>query len=419
MITLREARRQVIGACPTLGARSLTPVAALGCVLSEPAIAVDAVPAFVNSAMDGYAVRAVDTAGAPVSLRVVGAVMAGGNPDTRLQPGEALRVMTGAPLPDGADAVCMLELTEHASAREGELVTITEPLNPGDFVRRPGEDVAAGEVALASGTAIGPAQLGVLVSVGVEEVRVTPKPVVGVLATGDELSSDPGPLRPGSIHDSNRPALLARLSADGFAPVDFGIAADDLASIASAIDEAAISCDAVITVGGVSIGDRDHIAAALEKLGAGSSTTMQVAIKPAKPFAFGILPGAATPVFGLPGNPVSALVSYELLVRPALRKMAGHRQLDRPAFSATAPEGLPRQPDGKIHFVRVAVTASGGGLEARRLKGQGSHQLRTLAEANGLAVVADGVGIEPGASVSVLILDGDRLDESGADWWLP
>lgn len=419
MMNLSDARAHVLEACALGASRPATIESSLGTVLAADALAADPVPPFANSAMDGYAVRSEDTREAPVTLTVVGSVTAGDVFEGELGENEALRLMTGAPVPAGADAVCMLELTEHGGGRGGTVV-ITVPVAPGQSVRRAGDDVGAGEIVFARGTRIGPAHLGVLVSAGVSRVDVIPPPRVGVLATGDELTDSPGPLPPGTIRDSNRPALLARLAVDGFTAVDIGTARDDLGSIVTAIDEGAAKCDAIVTIGGVSVGDRDFLATALQKLGAIEMTSMQIAIKPAKPFAFGVLPEERRPVFGLPGNPVSALVSYELLVRPALRKMAGRRPLDRPVMSAVAREALRRELDGKTHFVRVrAELNSEGRLEVCPLAGQGSHQLRSLADSNALAVLPDGDGVAEGSNVTVLLLDDDELLTASEAEWIP
>jgi molybdopterin molybdotransferase len=390
---------------------------ALGCVLTEDAVAVDPVPPFANSAMDGFAVRSCDTTAPPARLRVVGTTYAGDEQPELLSPGTAQRVMTGAPIPPGADAVCMVELTREIDPGE---VEIDIELHAGENIRDAGADVSSGDVCVSGGTELSPAHIGVLVSAGVGAVTVIPRPRVGVLSTGDELLAAGEPLAPGMIRDSNRPALLAQLGSDSFTPVDLGSALDETATIARAIELGARRCNAVITVGGVSVGEHDYLADALNKLGASPMASMQVAIRPAKPFAFGVLAEAAIPVFGLPGNPVSALVSYELMVRPALRAMAGHDAIDRPLVPAIAPDGLVRTSDGKTHLVRVQIRRRGdGNFEARPTAGQGSHQLRGLADADGLAVVRDGDGVPPGGPVLVLVLRADALAPKDDLTWMP
>jgi molybdenum cofactor synthesis domain-containing protein len=243
----------------------------------------------------------------------------------------------------------------------------------------------------------------VLASLGVTVVTVVPRVSVGVLSTGDELVEGSGPLRPGQLRDSNRHALLPMLAEAGCEPVDLGLVRDDRAAITDAIERAVESCDALLTSGGVSMGDFDEVKAVLSER-ADDMRWMQIAIRPAKPFAFGTLGG--TPVFGLPGNPVSSIISFELLARPALRKMMGHAddELDRPRLRAVAGDDLRRHPDGKTHFARVIVDVAGGRLSARSAGGQGSHQLAAMAAANALAVLPDGDGVRAGDEVEVIPL---------------
>jgi molybdenum cofactor synthesis domain-containing protein len=251
--------------------------------------------------------------------------------------------------------------------------------------------------------------VGVLASLGITEVLVHPRPRVGVLSTGDEVASEASVLKQGRIRDANRPALLAQLESDGFRPVDLGVVGDDEAALTDLLAKACTTCDAVVTSGGVSVGDRDLVSGVLEHL-CSNAQTLRVAIKPAKPFAFGVVDGEGVPIFGLPGNPVSALVSYELFVRPALRLMAGHRSLDRPRLAAVATTDLRREKDGKLHLLRVVAQLSDdGSILVRPSGGQGSHMLRAMAEANALALVPDGEGVEAGGTVDVLLLDPNEV----------
>ena len=418
MIPLDEAQRFVLGQLAPLPPRPLPIAAALGCVVSEDVAATEPVPPFANSSMDGYAVRAQDTADAPVSLQAIGSVMAGHVFDGTVGPGQAVRIMTGAPLPSGADAVCMIEETEtetetNAGADADGRVTVLRRLQPGDFVRLPGRDVAVGDVVAPAGTVLTPAYLGVLTGQGLTQVPVHPHPRVGVLSTGDELFTGPGPLPPGRIRDANRATLLALCAREGWDCVDLGIAGDDEAALVEALTRGATTCDAVLTSGGVSVGDLDLVRVVLEKLSAGSMRWMQVAIRPAKPFAFGILAGSALPVFGLPGNPVSAMVSFELFVRPALRILGGHRSLHRPVVPAVAQHDLHRHSDGKLHLLRALVTLEPDGRWlVGTTGGQESHQLHAMAEANALLLLPDGDGVTSGGQVDVVLLDPGRL---GAD----
>ena len=416
MIPVAEARRFVLSACGTLGPTQVGVRDALGHVLAEIVRAAEAVPPFTNSAMDGYAVRAADTVRPPVRLRVAGSVMAGDEANTFISAGESVRIMTGAPLPPGADAVCMVERTRVEAG--GSIVVVEESVNRGTNVRNAGDDIAAGEEVFGPGTYLGPAHLGVLSSVGVESMLVHPRPTVGVLSTGDELVTTTGALAPGTIRDSNRPALLAQLEADGFGALDVGMAGDDEAVLVALLKDAASRCDAVVTSGGVSVGDRDMVKLVLEKLCGATMRSMQVAIKPAKPLAFGVLEASGTPVFGLPGNPVSALVSYELFARPALRSMAGCTVLDRARLAAVADVDLPRQRDGKLHLIRVVARAGTDGVVRVGMSGgQGSHMLSAMAQSNALALVPDGDGVSSGEHVEVLLLDADRLSASPEAPW--
>lgn len=398
MISVDEARAVILAACPILAPRALPLGDALGCVTAGIVVAGHDVPSFANSAMDGFAVRAADTAGAPVTLEVVGTAAAGSAPGVEVGPGQAVRIMTGAILPAGADAIVMVERTAPAGAAQ---VSIEVAAAAGDHVRHPGEDIRTGQTLFEPGTELGPGHLGVLASVGAATVDVVPKARVGVLSTGDELTSAPGDLRPGQIRDSNRPMLLALVARAGCVPVDLGSAPDDEAAITAAIEHGVAECDAILTSGGVSVGDFDYVKVVLDRLG--DMRWWQVAVKPAKPLAFGTVGG--TPVFGLPGNPVSSMVSFELFARPALRQMMGHRELFRPELAAVADEALRRHPDGKVHFVRVvATTDDAGRLHVRSSGGQGSHLLRAMALANALAVLPDGAGVEADATVKVMLL---------------
>ncbi len=380
-------------------------VAAVGCVLAEVVTSPEDVPPFANTAMDGYAVRAADVTGAspdrPVELPVVAEVAAGHPAPRALAAGEAMRIFTGAPIPAGADAVVMVERTRRLD--DGARVAIEAEVPAGEAVRSAGDDLRAGDVVFEPGAVVGAGHLGVLAGIGVGEVLVHPRLRVGVLSTGDELVEAGQALGPGQIRDSNRTTLLALVAENGWQAVDLGLIRDDEAAITAAIAEGAASCDAVITSGGVSMGDIDLVKVVLERIG--DMRWMQIAIRPAKPFAFGTIGAGSTPVFGLPGNPVSSMVSFELLARPALRLLAGHRDLLRPAVPATAAEPFVRRPDGKTHFVRVvAERGPDGVLHVRSAGGQGSHHLTAMARAHALLPLADGDGVAAGDPVRVLLL---------------
>jgi molybdopterin molybdotransferase len=413
VIRLEEAQRFVLGLCRPLPPTEIALDDALGCVVSTPLVATQEVPSFANSSMDGYAVRAHDTAGAPVGLAVIGSIMAGHQLNGTVGPGQAARIMTGAPVPAGADAVCMIEETETGS--DGRTVIIGRELQVGSFIREPGRDVAIGDVIAPAGTVLGPAHLGVLANQGVTSVPVYPRPRVGVLSTGDELFSGTGPLPPGKIRDANRHSLLALARREGWDCVDLGIVGDDESTLVELLASAASTCDAIVTSGGVSVGDLDLVKVVLEKLSAAEMRWMQVAIRPAKPLAFGVLADSGTPVFGLPGNPVSAMVSFELFVRPALRCLAGHRVLHRPVVRATTDVDLRRVPDGKLHLLRAQLMLDdSASWRVRTTGGQESHQLHSMSEANALILLPDGDGIGAGEQVHVLLIDSDQLSVDGS-----
>ena len=402
LLPLEAARARVLEGCRRLSPTAAPLADALGLVTAEPVVADQAVPPFANTAMDGFAVRALDTAAAPATLRVVGTVAAGSPGDVEMGAGQAVRIMTGAPLPAGADAVVMVEATR--PGHDGTSVVVVETVTPGQHVRPAGEDLRPGQEVFPAGTPLQPGHLGVLASLGRATVPVFPRPRVGVLSTGDELVDGPAPLRPGQIRDSNRPTLLALLRQAGCHAVDLGTAKDSEDDLTAAFERGLASCDALVTSGGVSVGDFDLVKVVLDRLSGGTMAWMQVAVKPAKPLAFGTV--ADTPVFGLPGNPVSSMVSFELFARPGLRAMMGHPVLERPQVEAVADEGLPRRPDGKLHLVRVrAVYGEDGRFHVRPSGGQASNLLRAMALANALALNPDGPGVEPGGTARVMLLD--------------
>jgi len=413
LIPIAQAHAFVLASCSSLEPSRIEITAAEGHVLAESLHAPEDVPPFTNSAMDGFALKAADTRTVPARLVVVESVMAGQHTSTVVGDGEAIRIMTGAPIPRGADAVCMIE---HTRSETGSVVVIEESLDPGTNVRNAGDDIAVGAEVFASGTFLGAAHIGVLASLGVSSVLVHPLPKVGVLSTGDELITKPGPLKPGKIRDSNRPALLSQLRRDGFAPVDLGVVGDDEVELTKVLEHGASVCDALVASGGVSVGDRDVVRLVLETLGGDAMRWMQIAVRPAKPFAFGTLGPTSVPVFGLPGNPVSALVSYELFVRPALRSMAGMQNLDRPRLSAIASVDLRRQPDGKVHLMRaIASRTEDGTLRVEPCGVQASHMLHAMADANALAIVPDGDGVAAGDRVEVLLLDPEQVEPPGSE----
>ena len=402
MIPLADVQAQIFAAIAPLEPRTVALPDALGLVTAQELVATEAVPPFANTAMDGYALRAGDTAGAsagaPVALRVTSELPAGRSPaGVSVGRGEAVRIMTGAAIPDGADAIVMVEVTE----RDGDDgVRVLAEARPGDHIRPAGGDLEPGQAVFPAGTVLTAAHLGVLASLDQREVRVVPRARVGVVSTGDELVES-GPLASGQIRDANRPMVLALAAAAGAEPVDFGIAPDDEERITAVLTDALSSCDAVVTTGGVSVGDYDYVAAVLERLG--TVEWWQVAIKPAKPLAFGV--AAGTPIFGLPGNPVSSHVSWELFARPAVLARMGHAHRFRPEVMAVAEHEMRRKPDGKLHLDRVRVRYEDDRFRVARTGAQYSNVLTAMAAANGLALLPDGDGAAEGDDVRVMLLD--------------
>jgi len=390
---LEEARAEVLSAVPLLGRERVSIRESLGRVLAGDVISPEDVPPFANSAMDGFAVRGADVTAAGSVLEVIGDLPAGSRSDLVVGPGEAIRIMTGAPMPAGADTVVRVEET----LSEGSKVTINTAVDVGTAVRPAGGDVTRGQTVFTAGTRLTPMHVGVLSTVGVAEPDVFARPRVAFMSTGDELTPVGEALGPGAIRDSNRPMLRALLEETGVETVDLGIVRDDPEALRAALDRGAES-DVVISTGGVSMGDYDVTKLVLE--GDTHVDFWQVAIQPAKPFAFGRIGSAL--FFGLPGNPVSVLVSFEQFARPALLKMQGARAVLRPRIVARAGENLDTDP-GKTVFVRVRVDGlADGEPTVVKAGGQASNVLSATAAADGFAVVPRGTGtVAAGEEVSV------------------
>jgi molybdopterin molybdotransferase len=409
MISYEEARQFVLRDLAPLAPRDIEVSDALGLVIAAVVKAREPSPSFANSAMDGFALRADDTADGEARLKIVDTIFAGNLGTTKVQSGEAARIMTGAPLPDGADSVCMRE--EAAVDADGQSVLIHRVVQHGDYVRLVGDDVTFGQELAGIGTVVGPALLGVLSGQGIASVIAHPRPRVGVLSTGNELSDSVDDLETGKIRDANRPSLLASLARSGLTPVDLGIAGDTPRAIAEALTRGMGMCDAIISSGGVSVGDADFVKSVLADLVGDGARSMQVAIRPGKPFAFGVDPSSGVPIFGLAGNPVSTLVGFELFVRPALRLLAGHSALDRPTASMILDCPLPRRRDGKLNLVHVNAAFDGDGrLHVKSVSRLGSHLLHAIADANAIAMVPDGDGLDAGDEVATMIIDTERLN---------
>ena len=408
MIAIHEAQKTVLDACDVLVPVATPCEQMSGRVLAQNVVAPENVPPFANSAVDGYAVRTADTQTVPTELFVVDTVAAGAEPKVAVMAGQAIRIMTGAPMPQGADAVVMVEDTQRVG---DDRVSIGKAAKLHDAIRDAGSDVNKGDTVFVAGTVLNAAGAGVLASVNARVVQAYPQARVALLSTGDELVTDGSPLKIGQIRESNLTMLDAMIAASGCEVINLGIIKDDEALLERVLLDVIERCDAIVTSGGVSMGDFDVVKAVLSRIA--KMQWMQLAIKPAKPFAFGQLQasdGRVVPIFGLPGNPVSSMISYELLARPALRKMMGHTiDLLRPTVKAVLDAPIKRKQDGKVHYVRVfGGFESDGRLHVRDTGPQGSHQLASTALANGLAYVLDSMGIEAGGEVDVYVI-GDLL----------
>jgi len=362
---------------------------AQGLLSAEEVLAEAPLPGFDNSAMDGYAVRAADTAGAteqdPVVLPVVGDIPAGSRAPRAVTRGLCLRIMTGAPVPSGADSIVPVEWTDGGVAR----VRITRPAEPGAYVRRAGEDIRTGELAVRSGTPIGPAQVGLLAAVGRERVLVRPRPRVVVLSTGSELVDVGQRPAVGEILDSNSYALAAAARDAGAEVYRAGIVPDDHARLLGVLEDQLPRADLILTSGGVSAGAYDVVKEALSELG--TVEFVRVAMQPGMPQGFGTLGAERTPIFCLPGNPVSALVSFEVFIRPVIRLMLGKRRLVRRSVRARLLRSVSSPPSRRQYRRGLLHREADGGYSVEPVGGAGSHLLASLAHANCLIVIEEEV----------------------------
>lgn len=402
-ISWAGAQQTILGCLQPLPAEAAPLDQALGRVTAEQLLAGEDVPPFTNSAMDGFAVQTADlqriAPGQQVRLQVLADLPAGRTASVQVGPGQAVRIMTGAPLPDGAD--CVVPVEDTASC--GEQVAVLRTQQQGANVRQAGEDIRSGTVLLEAGTVLRPAELGLLASVGCGRVAVHRVPRVAVVTTGDELCGPDEPLAPGRIRDSNSTTMSAQVRQCGAAPLLFPRVPDTRLAVRTALEEALGQADVVLTSGGVSMGEYDFVKEVLAELGA-RPLFWRVAQKPGHPLAFWLLDGR--PVFGIPGNPVSTMICLEVYVRPALRRMMGHRQLFRPERDGVLVEGYRKRADGRLHFLRVRVEELHGLLLARSTGPQGSGILTSMARANGLALIPEEIReIEPGHAVRLQLTE--------------
>jgi molybdopterin molybdotransferase len=403
LVPVEDHLAQILDSVAPLSPLDLTLSDAHGCVLAEDVSAAFPLPPFDNSAMDGYAVRSDDIASAgeaqPVTLPVVGDIAAGSGGPYTVQPGLCVRIMTGAPLPAGADAVVPVEWTDGGVAQ----VSIRRSASPGAHIRRAGEDATAGTIVLTAGTHLGATQVGLLAAVGRDRVQARPRPRVVVLSTGSELVDPGAALSPGKIPDANSSLLTAAALESGGIAFRVGIVPDDPRVLLDTLEDQLIRADAIVTSGGVSVGAYDVVKEAIGRLG--PVTFARVAMQPGMPQAFGLIGPDKTPFFGLPGNPVSAYVSFEVFVRPALRRMLGVEPINRPTIRAKLGASV-TSPPGKRTFARAKLEVEHGSYSVRPVGGGGSHLIASLAHANALIVVPEKeTKLAAGATVTVMLLE--------------
>ncbi|MFI9105712.1 gephyrin-like molybdotransferase Glp [Streptomyces fildesensis] len=421
--SVSEHLDNILGQLSPLESIELQLLDAQGCVLVEDVTVPVALPPFDNSSMDGYAVRTADTDGAtdahPAVLTVIGDVAAGSDHLPTVGPGQAARIMTGAPLPPGAEAVVPVEWTDagtgggpattmrsHSSDPAGASgeVRVHRPVEARQYVRARGSDVAAGELALAAGTILGPPQIGLLAAIGRGSVRVRPRPRVVVMSTGSELVQPGEELSPGRIHDSNSFALTAAARDAGAIAYRVGAVADDVETLRATIEDQLIRADIIVTSGGVSVGAYDVVKEALASIEDDESRVdfRKLAMQPGKPQGFGRIGPDRIPLLALPGNPVSAYVSFELFVRPAIRTLMGAGAVHREVVRALCDTAIESSPEGKRQFLRGRY-ANG---TVTPVGGSASHLVRSLAHANALIVVPeDTTSVDKGTEVDVIRLD--------------
>ncbi len=413
MLSVEQAYERIMASFRTLEAEEKPLLDCMGQVLAEDIHSPLALPPLANSGMDGYALRHSDIAGAsqenPSNLEVIGIVAAGQMPDKTVVPGTAIRIMTGAPVPDGADTVVPFEETDEVQRkREGkplDQVAIYADMPTGCNVRPAGEDVSKGALVLEKGTVVRAAEVGVIASLGMDTVKVIRRPVVAVLATGDELEETGAPLSAGKIYDSNTFSVAASVLASGGVPKILGIAKDNLEDLNAKL-EATAGADLVVTSAGVSKGDYDIVKEVLNERG--EMNFWSVRMRPAKPLAFGHLNGAGgktIPLLGLPGNPVSAMVAFEMFARPAIRTMLGRTKIARPTVEGVL-TGPIRNEDGRRVYARVEVELKDGVYQATPTGPQGSNILTSMSRANGLAICPEDLpGKNAGDQVQIIMLD--------------
>lgn len=401
MLRVDEAQSKALSHIQPLGFEKVSILESLGRVISEDMIAPRDLPPYDNSGMDGYAIRSEDIAYAsektPVRLEVIEDLRAGFVSEKTVQKGQTIRIMTGAPVPKGANAVVPVEET----TREDGSVLVLKPVGFGEYIRKAGEDVKKGHRVMAKGDMIRPSEIGMLASMGKSFVSVYQRPSVAILCTGEELADVGETLNGAKIVSSNSYTLAAQVRECGAIPIQLGIAKDEKEEIREKILQG-LRSDVFISSAGVSVGDYDFVREVLKELGV-EMIFWRVAMKPGKPVAFWMRDGK--PAFSLPGNPVSSMVTFEQFIRPALLKMMGHQKLFRPVIEATLKEEIRKEP-GKKHFIRAVVSYDRQGYSVTTTGPQGSGILRSMVRANGLIVLPEDCAIvKAGEKVKVQLLD--------------
>ncbi len=402
MISVEEALTRILAAITPLSTAQVALPTALGMVLAQDIVAQEEIPPFANSAMDGFALHSKDSLqspGSPPRLRVTGGVAAGYVADHEVVEGTALRIMTGAPVPPGADSVIQVELTR-SGGPESDWVEILQEVAPGNNIRPAGEDMRRGQTVLAQGSEIGAWEIGILATLGWSHVPVVRRARVAILGTGDEVIDIDQPLSPGKIRNSNSYLLEGVVRQAGGEPYRLGVARDTVESLREKFSEAA-GYDLILTSGGVSVGDFDLVKAIMAEQG--KIDFWRINMRPGKPLAFGRIAGV--PLLGLPGNPVSSAVTFELFGRPIIRKLQGHTRLQRPQVEVVVEDGVSEKAMRR-HYVRAHVAWRDGHFVARTTGNQGSHIMTSLLNANALIIVPEGgVEIPRGGSTRAIMLD--------------
>jgi len=410
MISVEAALEIILSEIKPLGMERVNILSAMGRVLGEDIVADTNNPPWDNSAMDGYAVRAVDTKDAskdqPVTLQIIEDLPAGYVAKKSVKRGQTIRIMTGAPMPNGADAVIMVEETERQEARgKRQEVKVFKEAKVGDNVRKAGEDFKKGDIVLRKGMTIRPAEIGMLAAVGKPNVYLYQRPRIAVLSTGDELIEIEETPMNGKIRNSNSYAIAAQIKACGATPIQLGIARDTKKDLKEKL-EFGLTADCIVSSGGVSVGDFDFVKDVLKQMGS-EMRFWKVAMKPGKPLAFGII--GDKPAFGLPGNPISSMVAFEQFARPAILKMMGRADIFKRPIPALLTRPIKKKPD-RMHFVRAVIEEEKGQFYVTPLEGQGSGILSSMVKANCLIILPENVkDMEKGSTVKVHTLDQSLL----------